>query len=213
MSQKRSAMLRIIFLTSLFIALSCTNKNMKTTNIAIIRGESLNYRVEEDEPAPYESKVALECLELQTRPQIKFYSRNRALELFQSGQVDIVVSGQASSFPKNLIPYTRIKEGTKAAILYKDKASPLANVFSIPNGTSTGVLENSSFVSSFIMRTGDIKLTVFRNISEAVEALKKDKIDCLVIDQIAIKHISHLVPEVNSRVLDLPSSPVIWLYR
>ena len=201
-------------LVLLFITLlSCVNEQRTSTNIAIIKGESLNYRTESKEPAPYESRVALECLELETKPVMKFYSRNRALELFKAGQLDIVVSGQASVFPDEFSKNRRIKAGTKSVILYKEHSRELAELSDIPNGVKVGVLENSSFALEFVKRAGEIELKVYRLVENAVQALKNDKVDCIVIDQVAVEHISPLLPGIKTRILDLPSKAVVWLYR
>ena len=206
-------MLRFFLISLFLLQFSCVTKHLSSTHIAIIRGESLNFRTESDEPAPYESKVAFECLEMETKPVIKFYSRNRSLELFKAGQVDVVVSGQASIFPKELLSYRRVKAGTKAIILYKKTFDKLGEVSEIPNRSKVGVLENSAFATSFVIRAGDIELKVYREISEAIASLKQDKIDCLVIDQIASEHIAPLVPGAKTRILDLAPNAVSWLYR
>lgn len=203
-----------LLLTFLFIALvSCSSSQQSSTYIAIIKGESLNHRIDSSEPAPYEGRVAFECLELETKPIVKFYSRNRALEMFKAGQLDVVVSGQASIFPDELTEYRRIKDSSKAVILYKESFDQLGKVSDIPEGVKVGVMENSAFASYFVKRAGDLEVKVYRMIETAVQALKSDKIDCLVIDQLAVEHISTLLPNMKTRTLDLPTKAVVWLYR
>lgn len=206
-------MIRLLLIL-LFVTLSsCVNEHKSSTYIAIIRGESLNYRIDTKEPAPYESRIAFECLELETKPVVKFYSRNRALELFKSGQLDVVVSGQAAEFPDEFSKNRRIKAGTRSVILYKEHSRELGELSDLPNGVKVGVLENSVFASDFVKRAGEIELKVYRSVETAVESLKTDKIECLVIDQIAVEHISPLLPGIRTRVLDLPSKALVWLYR
>ena len=206
-------MIRLLLIFIIFALASCSSSPKSSTYIAVIKGEPLNYRVDMGEPAPYESKVAFECLELETKPVVKFYSRERALELFKKGSLDIVVSGQVAVFPEEFESYRRIKQGSKAVILFKDKFRELGELSDIPNGTKVGVLENSVFASDFVKRAGDLQVKVYRSIETAVQSLEKDQIECLVIDQIAVEHISPLLPGIKNRVLDLQSKALVWLYR
>ncbi len=200
-------------LTITFLFFACNTENYKPVRIAMIKGEALNTRLDLDSPSHYEKKVAVQCLERELKPVLKYYSRSKALELFKNGQIDIVVSGQASDFSEELKPYLRTIDGTKAVLFYNSSKSVLDSVKSMPKGTKVGFLRDSAHAKEFVKRAGELQLTFFNSSVKAAEALNEQRIDCLVVDQIAESHFKYFLKNAEVRSLDLPSEALIWIYR
>ena len=206
-------MIKYIALTITFLFSACNTQHYKPAYIAMIKGEALNTRLDLDEPSPFEKKIALQCLQRELKPVVNYYSRTRALELFKNGQADIVVSGQASSFSEDFKSSFRIMDSTKALLVYKSSSPVLGKVSELPQGTKVGFVRASAHMKDFVKCAGELQLTIFNSSKKAAAALIEGRIDCLVIDEIAYRHYSPLLPDCKHRSLDLSSEPLIWLYR
>ena len=200
-------------LTITFLFLACNTHNYESIRIAMIKGEAMNTRLDLDSPSPYEKKIALQCLERELKPVVNYYSRTRAEELFKNGQVDIVVSGQASDFSEDLKANFRTVDGTKALLFYNSSKSALGTVEKLPKGTKVGFIRASAHAQEFVKRAGELQLTFYNSSKQAAEALNDKRIDCLIIDEIARENLKPLLKSSQSRSLDLGSEPIIWLYR
>jgi len=179
----------------------------------MIKGEPMNTRIDLESPSSFEKKIALQCLQRELKPMVNYYSRTRALELFQNGQVDIVVSGQASDFPGSLKANFRTMDGSKAILLFKSSKSNFKTIEGLPKGTKVGFIKSSAHAKEFIKKAGELQLTFFNSSKKAAEALNEGSVDCLVVDKIAQDIFQELLKSSQSRALDLPSEPIIWLYR
>ena len=203
------------FLILVFIILSssCHTTTYKySTQIALIKGETMNYRSSDSSPAPYEAKIAIHCIEDEHQPIIKRYSRSRALELFKKGEVEIVVSGHASIFPEEFKDHKRVMDGTRALIIYDPRRHNLDLVDDLTN-LKIGLLKDSAFNKFFVKKAGDLQLEIFDGLDTAIAAFKDKKIDGFIIDQIADRHVYEMLPEISARQIGIPAQPVYWLYR
>ena len=206
-------MKKYLALAVIILFTACNTQEYKPVKIAMISGETLNTRLDLSDPSPYEKKVAYQSLEKELKPLVNYYSRTRAEELFKSGEVDIVVSGQASVFSPDLKDHFRIVGDSKAVLFYNSANHELCSMPELPKGTKLGFIRSSAHAKEFIKRAGELQLTFFNSSRKAAEALNRQAIDCLIIDEIAVSHFEGLLMNFKMRPLDLPKEPVIWLYR
>ena len=112
----------LLFVFAFLSITSCISPKAQI-NVALIAGEPLNVRCDENEPAENEIWITSRLLAENKRAHIFFVSRKRALELFTEGQVDYVMSGHASIWPEKFNAYLKEMKSAKGVLLFKDNTA------------------------------------------------------------------------------------------